>query len=113
MTERMRLMTAVGASLICAAAIAFAHGTAAGIGVLIVLVLAGFLVRRWWALLIALGPLAGLVYLEVSGYVGPQEEYADRPLLSPPGLAGLVWIAVFLLLGLWLGKAGEWLLRRS
>jgi hypothetical protein len=79
------------------------------VGALLILLIAAAIVRRWFALLAVLGPLAALVILELSGYVGSQEEYADRPLLSPPGIAVLIELAFLLMLGMSLGQGVDWL----
>ena len=97
--------------MICGIVLAFAQEDVVGVVFVCLLVLAGALIMRWWAVWVAVGPLVALIYLEVSGYVGPEGEYADRPLLSPPGIGGLFWIALLLLLGVGLGNAGEWVLQ--
>jgi hypothetical protein len=83
-------------------------GTAVVIGFLLLLVGVGVVVRRWFVVLAVLGPLIGLAILEVIGVKGNGEEWSDKALLSPPAIAGLVWLALLLLLGVWLGNVGEW-----
>ena len=68
----------------------------------------GAFVGRWWVLFALLGPLAALGYLEVTGFVSEAGDWRE-PLLSPAGIATLVWLGTFLLLGTQLGKVGDWL----
>jgi hypothetical protein len=68
----------------------------------------GFVVRRVWMWLCLIGPLAGLAYLEVSGFVG-SGDWGREPLLSPPGIFVLVGVGMVLLLGRALGEGWDWL----
>jgi hypothetical protein len=68
----------------------------------------GFVVRRAWMWLSLIGPLVGLAYLEVSGFVG-SGDWGREPLLSPPGIFVFVGVGMVLLLGRALGEGWDWL----
>jgi hypothetical protein len=68
----------------------------------------GFVVRRVWMFLSLVGPLVGLGYLEVAGFVG-SGDWAREPLLSPPGVGVLIGVGMVLLLGRALGEGWDWL----
>lgn len=68
----------------------------------------GFLVRRAWMWLSLIGPLLGLGYLEVTGFVG-SGDWAREPLLSPPGILVFIGVGMVLLLGRVLGEGWDWL----
>ena len=77
------------------------HATLTGVEVvvplLVLTILAGALVGRFWVLFALLGPIASLGYLQSTGHIGPD---GISPLTSPPGIAHIVWLGVMLLLGL-------------
>jgi hypothetical protein len=55
--------------------------------------------------LIALvGPLLSLGYAQIDGERGFD---GGAPITSPSGISGFFWSALFLLLGVWLGRAWE------
>jgi hypothetical protein len=76
--------------------------------VLVLGLVVGFVVRRAWMLLSLIGPLVGLAYLEVTGFVG-SGDWAREPLLSPPGVGVLIGVGMVLLLGRALGEGWDWL----
>ena len=59
-------------------------------------VLTGFVVGRWWAILILMGPVLSLGYLQDRGYQGPD---GISPLTSPPSVFFLIWFGLLLLVG--------------
>jgi hypothetical protein len=113
MGTRTRLLITLGLGLFLGAWTLIAQESTpsdlVAMGALLVLLIAAAVVRRWFAVLAVLGPLVALGILELSGYVGPQEEYANLPLLSPPGIAVLVELAFLLMLGMSLGQGIDWL----
>lgn len=72
--------------------------------VLVLAVVVGFAVRRWWVLLALLGPLVALGYLQITGYVSSEHD-GNQPLLSPPGISLFFWYGAALLLGVGLSRA--------
>lgn len=80
-------------------------------------VLGVFLIYRWWALLLAIAPVAVIVYLHnMTDYVPPWREepvgpsgFSDQPVLYVLFvLAGIALQAAFLSVGLLLRAAWEW-----
>src|SRR3954447_17109422 len=69
---------------------------------LILSVLVGFFTARWWAIVGVIGPGAALALLELQGF-STQEEWGDRPLASPPGIATLIEFGLVILLGVGAG----------
>ena len=82
------------------------HSMPFGLAFLSVMILTGFVVRRPWFLLALLGPALSLGYLQVTGYVSPWHD-GVAPLLSAPGISGLVWLGIFLFMGAGLGALWE------
>lgn len=112
---RIRIITTLGGVIILGLWIygeekgnAFLAGTAGGLCALAFALVIGALVGRWWVLFALIGPLAALGYLEVTGFVVEAGDWRE-PLFSPPGIATLVWLGAFLLLGTQLGKVSEWI----
>ncbi len=64
------------------------------------LVLTGFAVRRWWVVLATAGPMLALGLAQAAGERGMD---GAAPLTSPPGVSRLIWTALSLLIGFWLG----------
>lgn len=79
------------------------HSTAFGIGLFVLPILLGFVVRRAWVLLALAGPLASLGYLQVSGYISPWHDGVD-PLLSLPSFSLFFWAGLLLVAGIGLGR---------
>ena len=69
--------------------------------VMLLAILTGFLVARPWVLLSLVAPIASLAYLQSTGKRGPD---GISPLTSPPGIFHIIWFALLLGLGLWLGS---------
>lgn len=113
MGTRTRLLITLGLGIFLGAwTLVMQESTAddlVAVGALLIALIAAAVVRRWFAVLAVLGPLVALGVLELSGYVGSQEEYADRPLLSPPGIAVLIEFAFLVMLGMSLGLGIDWL----
>jgi hypothetical protein len=73
----------------------------AGIAVMLLTILTGFLVARPWVLLSLLAPIVSLGYLQSTGKRGPD---GVSPLTSPPGIFHIIWFALLLGLGIWLSS---------
>jgi hypothetical protein len=113
---RIRIITTLGGAIVLGIWIygeekggTFLGGTTAGLCALAFALGVGAFVGRWWILFALIGPLAALGYLEASGFAGGAGDWAREPLLSPPGIAALVWLGAFLLLGTQLGNVKEWI----
>lgn len=88
--------------------LSFFDGDAAGVTTYALALLAGVLVKRWWALLALVGPALVLALLEATGYVTHAYlEWGDRPLFSPPGIFNLIALGVAILLGVAIGTGAE------
>lgn len=76
------------------------YDTAFQIAVIALLILAGFAVRRWWVVLATAGPLLALGLAQAAGERGID---GAAPLASPSGVSRLIWTALLLLVGFWIG----------
>jgi hypothetical protein len=79
---------------------------AVSVAVLALGLVVGFVVRRAWMWLSLIGPLVGLAYLEVSGFVG-SGDWGREPLLSPPGIFVFIGVGMVLLFGRALGEGWD------
>ncbi len=85
------------------------EGAGGGLFLVLLLILSGAAIGRWWAVFVAVGPLLALTYLEMVGYVAPDGDYADRPLLSPVAFGDTLLFVSLLLVGVGVGEVGGWL----
>jgi hypothetical protein len=76
------------------------YDTAFQIAMVALLFVAGFVVRRWCVALATVGPLLALGLAQAANERG-MDGWA--PLTSPPGVSRLIWTALILLLGFWIG----------
>lgn len=76
------------------------YDTAFQIAMVALLFVAGFVVRRWWVVLATVGPLLALGLAQGAGERGMD---GAAPLNSPQGMTRLIWTALVLLLGFWVG----------
>jgi hypothetical protein len=83
-------------------------GAAAGLCALALALGVGAFVGRWWVLFALSGPLVALWYLEVTDFKVEAGDWRE-PLLSPSGIAALVWVGAVLLLGTQLGNVKQWI----
>jgi hypothetical protein len=81
-----------------------AHETAFELAFVAFVIVVGFAVRRWWVLTALVGPLLSLGYAQINGERGFD---GGAPLTWPSCISGIAWFGLFLLFGVWLGRAWE------
>lgn len=80
-----------------------------GLGLLSAAILIGFIVNRWWAVLVWSGSLLVLVYLGAVGDFFPGEDGITPT--SLPTIVGELWLVMFVLIGVGLRRL--WIVLRS
>ena len=73
------------------------HSAPVEFGFVVSAVLVGVVVGRAWVLLALIGPLLLLTYLQLTGYLSPWNDGASP--LSLANIVRMIWIGLFLLLG--------------